>query len=177
MQTNLVVRANSFWMNSQKVINGTKRTHFIYASRHLYFHRPRCATGILVDPLWYKDKKKNSCACCLPEDASSERWKIDDLVRLYLAVLIIAASGSSSSLGQEELSAGTDADLVENLSISRNPVLALGQARQAHRLSIQHQLYSRQHGEQGRLKENNKDPAKEQGNITLFQSFYFMHAQ
>lgn len=39
------------------------------------------STEIIIDPLWYKDKKKNSyiyiyiynnCACCLPEDASAE---------------------------------------------------------------------------------------------------------
>lgn len=80
----------------------------MYASRHLYFNRPQCASGITVEPLWYKDYKKkkrkprwhiNNCACCLPKDASSERWKINDLVRVNLAVLIIAASGSSSSLG------------------------------------------------------------------------------
>lgn len=35
---------------------------------------------IIIDPLWYKDKKNsdiNSCACCLPEDTSTERWEID----------------------------------------------------------------------------------------------------
>lgn len=80
----------------------------------------------------------------LPEDASSKTWKVDDLVRVHLALLIIAASGGSSSFGQEELPAGTDTDLVETLSSSRNPFLAHGQARHAHRLSIQHQLHSRQ---------------------------------
>ena len=99
----------------------------------------------------------NCCACCLPEDNSSERWKIDYLVRVYLALLVLAASGGDLCLGQEELAAGTDTDLIEILSISRNPSLAQGQARHAHSLSIQHQLYSRQHGEQGRLKENNRD--------------------
>lgn len=107
-------------------------------------------TEIIVDPLWYKDFKKklrpdiNCCACCLPEDASSERWKIDYLVRVYLALLVLAASGGDPSLGQEELAAGTDTDLIETLSISRNPSFAQGQARHAHGLSIQHQQsYSR----------------------------------
>lgn len=116
-------------------------------------------TEISVDPLWYKDINRpdiNSCACCLPEDASSERWKIDYLVRVYLALLVLAASGGDPSLGQEELAAGTDTDLIETLRISRNPSFAQGQARHAHSLSIQHQLHSRQHGEQGRLKENNR---------------------
>ncbi len=119
------------------------------------------STELIIDLLWYKDKKKkqlrpdiNSCACCLPEDASTERWKIDYLVRVFLALLILAAGGGDPSLGQEQLAAGTDTDLVETLSISRNPSFAQGQARHAHRLSIQHQLHSRQRGEQGRYKEN-----------------------
>lgn len=109
---------------------------------------------IRTDPMWYKDNKRNirpdinSCACCLPEDASTERWRIDYLVRVFLALLVLAASGGDPGLGQEELSAGTHADLQQTLSVSRDPFFAQGQARHAHHLRIEHQLH-----EQGRNKE------------------------
>lgn len=137
------------------------------------------SSEIITDPLWYKDLKKktlrpdiNSCACCLPVDASTERWEIDYLVRVFLALLILAASGGDPSLGQEELAAGTDADLIKTLSVSRNPSFAQGQARHAHSLSIQYQLHGRQHREQGRYKENNRDALNQKENITVLNSFH-----
>ena len=95
-----------------------------------------------------KKKREKKCTpyyeqlCSLLLARAPERWEVVDLVRVYLALLIIAASGSSSGLGKEELPAGTDADLVETLSVSRNLFLAQGQVWHAHRLSIQHQLHS-----------------------------------
>lgn len=57
------------------------------ASRHLYFYRPRCVSellalrssqlhcGMKINKL---KKKPLSCACCLPENVWTDRWKIDD---------------------------------------------------------------------------------------------------
>lgn len=59
---------------------------------------------------------------------------------LPLAFLVLAAGGGDSGLGQEEFSAGADADLVETLSISGNALFAQGKPRHSHRLSVQHQL-------------------------------------
>lgn len=82
----------------------------------------------------------------LPRDGKSITLSV------FLALLILAASGGDPSLGQEEFAAGTDTDLIETLSIPRNTFLAQGQAWHAHCLSIQHQLHSRQRGEQGQYK-------------------------
>lgn len=84
----------------------------------------------------------NGCAFCSRRCVFREGQIVDDLVWVYLAVLIFTASGCSSRFGQEELPAGTDADLEETLGISRDPFLAQGQAWHAHRLCIQHQLHS-----------------------------------
>lgn len=66
-------------------------------------------------------------------------------VSVSLTLLVLAAGGGDLGLGQEELPAGTHAHLEETLGVSGNPFGALGQARHAHRLGVQHQLWRNNH--------------------------------
>lgn len=128
----------------------------MYASRQL-FYRPVSVSGTLAlrSSQIHCGISRNSCQL-VASPVSPDREKMDYRVRVCLAVLILAAGGGDPSLGQEELAAGTDTDLIETLSVSRNPFLAQGQARHAHGLSIQHQLDGTQCGEQGQGEENSR---------------------